>query len=76
MYANTYFVHNVHNSTVGGRVGGLFTGFVVLFSSLSAISIFKKGVQAIIGLKLKIRIMSSVSNNVTQYYLQKMFSDI
>ena len=41
MYANTYCVHNVHNSTVVGIGGGVFTGFVVLFSSFSAFSIFK-----------------------------------
>ena len=52
-------VHNIHNSTVLGR-GGLFMGFVVLFSSFSTISIFK-GVQVIKGQKLKIRIISSVT---------------
>ena len=61
MYANTYCLHNLYNSTVVGWGGGLlFTGFIVLFSWFS-ISILKKGVQVIIILKLKIRIMTSVT---------------
>ena len=36
------YTYNVHNCTVVGKGEGLFTGFVVLFSSFSAISIFKK----------------------------------
>ena len=43
VYANTYCVHNVHNSTVVGRGGGggVLTWFVVLFCSLSAFFITK-----------------------------------
>ena len=54
MYANTYCVHNVHNSTVVGRGegGGCLRGLSYYFPR------FQKGV---IGLKLKIRIMSSVT---------------
>ena len=61
MYANTYCVHNVHKSTVVGRGEGLFTGWVVLFSSFFSNFHIQKGVQVIIGLKLEIRIMSSVT---------------
>ena len=45
---------------VGG--GGLFTGFVLLLSSYLAISIFKNHVKC--------------NNDKTQYYLQKVFSEI
>ena len=55
-----------------GGGGGVFSLFVVLFSSFSSFSIFKKGVQVIISKKLDQK-MSSVKRN--QYFLQKRFSD-
>ena len=58
-----YTLHNVHNSTVVGRRGGEEVAYRVcriiflVFSNFH----FQKGVQVIIGLKLKIIIMSSVT---------------
>ena len=62
MYAKTYGVHNVHNSTVAGR-GGRGVVYVVCRINVLVFSNFniQKGVEVIIGLKLKIRIMSSVT---------------
>ena len=41
VYENTYCVHNVHNSTVVGRGGGVIYGVCCIISSFSAIFIFK-----------------------------------
>ena len=63
MYANTYCVRDVHNSTIVGRGGGVW---VVVYGVCYIIFLvfsnfqFQKGVSNI-GIKLKIRIMSSVT---------------
>ena len=68
MYVYTYCVHNVHNSTEVFRGGGYGYG-VCLFFLVFRNFHFQKGVQLIIDLKLKIRIMSivtiSVKHNIT-----------
>ena len=62
VYTRTYRLHNVHNSTVVGREGGGVVYWVchIIFLVFSNFHI-QKGVQVKIGLKLKIRIMSSVT---------------
>ena len=54
VYANTYCVHNVHNSTVVGRGGRIILH--ILSNSHN-----QKGVQVIIGLKLESKNMSSAT---------------
>ena len=61
MCANRYCVQNVLNSTVVGTGGGGNYG-ACRFTFLGFSNFYiQKGVQVIIGLKLKIRIMSSVT---------------
>ena len=58
VYANIYYVHNVHNSTVVDRGGGGLQGLSHYFPHFQQLP-HSKGVQVIIGLKLKVRITSN-----------------
>ena len=60
MYENTYCVHNVHNSTVVGRGGGGYLRGLLYYFLVFSNFHFQNGVQVIIGLKLKIRIITKV----------------
>ena len=80
MRTQIHIVYTVYTTlhTVVGRRGGTVYGVCHIIFLVFSNFHFQKGVQVIIGLKLKVRIMSSVAKKqkTKKKYLQRVFSDI